>query len=57
MQEYQKCLVVGADNVSSTQFQQIRASMRNQAVIIMGKNTMMRKVINGYTSTDPGVGK
>lgn len=55
LNEFQKCIIVGADNVSSTQFQQIRSSMRAKAVILMGKNTMMRKVIKGFTSNNPDV--
>jgi len=53
--EYQRCLIVGADNVTSNQFHQIRISLRDKATIIMGKNTMMRKVIKGYTTNNPDV--
>ena len=44
-------LIVNADNVSSRQMQQIRVSLRNKAVIMMGKNTTMRRV-----HSDPSVG-
>merc|ERR1712109_364284 len=40
-----KFMLVNADNVASLQFAQIRASVRGKADIIMGKNTMMKKVI------------
>ncbi|CAK8692595.1 unnamed protein product [Clavelina lepadiformis] len=53
LDEYPKCLIVGADNVSSKQFHQIRASLRDKAVILMGKNTMMRKAIRGHMSNNP----
>lgn len=46
--EYPKCFVVGADNVGSKQMQQIRVSLRGMGVVLMGKNTMMRKAIRGH---------
>nr|CAB3265734.1 60S acidic ribosomal protein P0 [Phallusia mammillata] len=57
LDEYPKCLIVGADNVSSKQMQQIRASMRDKAVILMGKNTMMRKAIKGHLNNNPDLEK
>jgi len=42
---YNKVLVVGADNVGSHHMQQIRRSIRADANLIMGKNTMVRRVI------------
>jgi len=45
LDEYQKVLIVGADNVGSSQFQKIRMTLRGKAVVLMGKNTMMRRVI------------
>jgi len=45
--KYDKCFVVGADNVGSLQMQQIRMSLRGRAEVLMGKNTMMRKAIRG----------
>jgi len=45
LNEYNKILLVGVDNVTSTHFQEIRQSLRGKAVIVMGKNTIMRKVI------------
>jgi len=53
LDEYPKCFLVQADNVSSKQMQQIRASMRGIAVILMGKNTMMRKAIRGHLNNNP----
>ena len=41
-------LQVDADNVGSKQMQQIRISLRGHAVVLMGKNTMMRKAIRGH---------
>jgi len=46
--EFPKCFVVNVDNVGSRQMQQIRMSLRGTAVVLMGKNTMMRKAIRGH---------
>lgn len=51
--EYNKILVVGVDNVGSKQMQQIRAALRHRAEILMGKNTMMRKAIRGHLDENP----
>jgi large subunit ribosomal protein LP0 len=53
MNEYEKILMVNADNVSSKQFQQIRVAFRGRGDILMGKNTMMRKVIRGQIENNP----
>jgi len=51
--QYTKIFMVTCDNVGSKQIQQIRASLRGKAEILMGKNTMMRKVLNSYLEDDP----
>lgn len=43
--EYNKAFIANVDNVSSSQMHQIRASLRGKAVILMGKNTMVRKAM------------
>merc|ERR1739848_8387 len=43
--KYTKILVVGADNVGSGHMQSIRQSIRGKGVLLMGKNTMVRRVI------------
>lgn len=48
LDEYPKCFIVGADNVGSRQMQTIRISLRGTAIVLMGKNTMMRKAIRGH---------
>jgi len=53
--EYPKCFIVNADNVGSKQMQQIRAAMRGKAVVLMGKNTMMRKAIRGHLENNPAL--
>ncbi|CAF3868167.1 unnamed protein product [Adineta steineri] len=57
LDEYPKVFVVGADNVGSRQMQKIRLSLRGHAVLMMGKNTMMRKTIRGQTSKNTNLEK
>ncbi|XP_033727031.1 60S acidic ribosomal protein P0-like [Pecten maximus] len=53
LDEYPKCFIVNADNVGSKQMQQIRQALRGKAIILMGKNTMMRKAIRGQLDKNP----
>jgi len=55
--EYPKCFVVNADNVGSKQMQQIRVSLRGLAIVLMGKNTMMRKAMRGHVENNPALEK
>jgi len=48
MDEYPKIFIVGADNVGSAQMQRIRVGIRGKGVLLMGKNTMIRKAIRGH---------
>jgi len=57
LDEHPKCFIVGADNVGSKQFQQIRMSLRGHATVLMGKNTMMRKAIRGHLDNNPALEK
>lgn len=57
LDEYPKAFIVNADNVGSKQMQQIRQGIRGRGVILMGKNTMMRKAIRGHLDTNPGLEK
>ncbi|XP_014243665.1 60S acidic ribosomal protein P0 [Cimex lectularius] len=57
LEEYPKCFIVGADNVGSKQMQQIRVSLRGSAVVLMGKNTMMRKAIRGHIERNQALEK
>jgi large subunit ribosomal protein LP0 len=45
---YSRVLVVDADNVTSNQMHQIRGALRGRAVLLMGKNTMIRFVMTNY---------
>ena len=51
---YDKVFVVGVDNVGSQQMNQTRRSMRGKAEILMGKNTLMRKVLGDFLENNPG---
>lgn len=51
-EEYPKCFIVGADNVGSKQMQAIRGKLRGKAIVLMGKNTMMRKAIRGHLESN-----
>jgi len=53
LDEYNKIVIVGADNVGSNHMQQIRLSLRGKGVLLMGKNTMVRKVLRGRLSETP----
>lgn len=41
LEEYQSIFIVGVDNVSSQQMHEIRQALRGEAVVLMGKNTMV----------------
>ena len=43
--EFTQILVVAADNVGSTQLQNIRKGLRGDSVVLMGKNTMMKRSV------------
>jgi len=53
IRNHNRFLLVNADNVASLQFAQIRAALRGKAQIVMGKNTMMKKVIRGLIDEFP----
>jgi len=57
LQDYQKILIVTADYVGSNQMQKIRILLRGKAVLLMGKNTMMRKVVREMIPTMPALEK
>jgi len=57
LNEYSKILIVGADNVGSSQMQQIRIKLRGTGEVLMGKNTMIRKAIKGHLVENPALEK
>jgi len=48
LDEYPNMFIVGSDNVGSAQMAKIRVALRGKAVLLMGKNTMIRKAIRGH---------
>jgi large subunit ribosomal protein LP0 len=52
-ESYKKVIICEASNVGSTQMQEIRKQIRGKAVLMMGKNTMMKKAIAGHKSVNP----
>eukprot|EP01060_Flectonema_neradi_P013599 TRINITY_DN2034_c0_g1_i1.p1 TRINITY_DN2034_c0_g1~~TRINITY_DN2034_c0_g1_i1.p1 ORF type:complete len:329 (+),score=107.63 TRINITY_DN2034_c0_g1_i1:2-988(+) len=59
LDSYDKIVVVGCDNVTSRQFNTMRIGMRKsgefpiEGKILMGKNTMMKKVLQERADADP----
>jgi len=51
---YSKFLIVNADNITSQQMQKLRFALRGEGVVLMGKNTMMRKIISDYLQIHHG---
>lgn len=52
---YRKLFIVCVDNVSSSQMHQIRSSIRENAVLLMGKNTMIKKAMREIVSELPDI--
>jgi len=50
LEEYPKVIIASGDNVGSNQMQKIRIELRGKAQMVMGKKTIMRKVIRGLAS-------
>lgn len=53
LNEYKSIFIVTVDNVSSQQMHEIRQSLRGEAVVLMGKNTMVRRAIKGFVTDVP----
>ncbi|GAU36656.1 hypothetical protein TSUD_213100 [Trifolium subterraneum] len=45
LDEFTQILIVNADNVGSNQLQSIRRGLRGDSVVLMGKNTMMKRSV------------
>jgi len=48
LEDYKSIFIVTVDNVASQQMHEIRISLRGEAVVLMGKNTMVRRAIKGF---------
>jgi len=53
LQDYSSVFIVNVDNVGSNQMHQIRVSLRGKAVVLMGKNTMVRRAIKVLAPENP----
>lgn len=53
MEEYPRIVLVTCDNIGSSHMQNIRKGLRGRAVMLLGKNTLMRKAIKMAKDTHP----
>jgi large subunit ribosomal protein LP0 len=53
LNEYKNILICTVDNVGSNQMQKVRIALRGKAELLMGKNTLFRKVIREHISRNP----
>ncbi|KAK5135390.1 60s acidic ribosomal protein P2 [Meristemomyces frigidus] len=53
LEEFHSVFIVTVDNVSSQQMHEIRHSMRGEGVVLMGKNTMVRRAIKTFIADFP----
>jgi len=53
LEEYKSIFIVSVDNVSSQQMHEIRSNLRGEAVVLMGKNTMVRRALKGFLADSP----
>lgn len=52
---HSRVVLVSVDNVSSKNMQLIRTQLRGKAVVLMGKNTMIRKALRGHVQNMPAL--
>jgi len=53
LEGHKSIFIVTVDNVSSQQMHEIRHSLRGEGVVLMGKNTMVRRAIKGFMGDSP----
>ncbi|KAH8788864.1 ribosomal protein L10-domain-containing protein, partial [Diaporthe sp. PMI_573] len=53
LEDYKSIFIVGVDNVSSQQMHEIRHALRGEAVVLMGKNTMVRRALKTFIPDSP----
>jgi len=51
--KYPSIFLVNVDNVGSNQMHQIRVALRGRGVVLMGKNTMVRRALRGILADNP----
>jgi hypothetical protein len=53
LETYKSIFIVTVDNVSSQQMHEIRQALRGDSVVLMGKNTMVRRALKGFIADAP----
>ncbi|KAF2218085.1 hypothetical protein CERZMDRAFT_55429 [Cercospora zeae-maydis SCOH1-5] len=53
LEEYKSIFIVQVDNVSSQQMHEIRQALRGEGVVLMGKNTMVRRALKTFMGDFP----
>lgn len=53
LDEYKNMLIIGVDFVGSNQMQQVRKTLRGKGIVLMGKNTIIRKVLRERAEKNP----
>jgi len=53
LDEYKNILIIGVDFVGSQQMQQVRIALRGKGIVLMGKNTIIRKVLRERSEKNP----
>lgn len=56
LNEYKNIMLINVDNVGSNQMQKVRIALRGKAVVLMGKNTIIRKVVREQSQNNPKLG-
>jgi len=51
--KYPSIFIVNVDNVGSNQMHQIRTALRGKGIVLMGKNTMVRRALRNILSENP----
>jgi len=55
LDEYKNILIIGVDFVGSKQMQQVRIALRGKGIVLMGKNTLIRKVLRERAEKNPAL--
>jgi len=53
LSKYPSIFIVNVDNVGSNQMHQIRVALRGRGVVLMGKNTMVRRALRSILTENP----
>jgi len=53
LEKYTKVFIVNVDNVGSQQMNKTRMQMRGNAEVLMGKNTLMKKILSEFLIKNP----